>query len=152
EDVVAQPEGIAEVLERQGMLAYARHRGEVADLTQPEDEVVIGNLGQGTPLPLRDQHGLPLRVDPVDLAPAESCFRDEVADRIDDMGGADAAGSHLGQERLEDEVVLLGEELDFDVGARTEHPCQVLGSVNAGKATAEDHDTMAGSGTGRGTE
>ena len=57
-------------------------------------------------------------------------------------------GRHFRQERLEDEIVLLGEELDMHVLARAEHPGQMLGGVDAGKAAAEDDDAMRGSGTG----
>ena len=147
-DVVAQPECVAEVLQRQRVLADARHRREVADLAEPEHELVVGALGEGAALALGDQDDLPLRVDAVDLAPAELRLGDDVADRVDDVGRADAAGRHFRQERLEDEIVLLREELDMHVLARAEHPGQMLGGVDAGEAAAEDDDAMRGSGAG----
>ena len=148
EDMVSEPVRVAEVLQRQRVFADARHGGEVADLAEPEDELVIGNFGQGAALALRDQDDLPPRVDAVDLAPAEVRLGDDVADRVDDVGRADAPGRHFGQERLEDEIVLLREELDMHVLARAEHPGQMLGGVDAGKAAAEDDDAMRGSRAG----
>ena len=119
EDVVAEPEGVAEVLHGERVLGDAGHRRGVADLAEAEDEVVVRHLDQLAALALGDLDDLPLDVDAVDLAPAELGLRHDVADRVDDVGRVDAAGRHLGQERLEDEVVLLGEELDVHVaGAR----------------------------------
>ena len=141
-DMVSEPERVAEVLHRQGVLADAGHGGEVADLAEPEHEVVIGHFGEGTALALGDEDDLPQRVDMVDLAPAEVRLGDDVADRVDDVGRADAPRRHLGQERLEDEIVLLRKKLDMHVPARAEHPGQMLGGVDAGKAAAEDDDAM----------
>ena len=51
----------------------------------------------------------------------------------------DAARRDLGQERLEDEVVLLAQQLDLHVLAAAQHLAEVLGGVDAREPAAQHH-------------
>jgi hypothetical protein len=117
EYVITQAERVVEVLERQRMLVHACHRREIADLAERENEMVIGHLDQRAALALHHLHNLVRGIDPDDAAPAELDCAQQVADRIDDVVRIDAARRDLGQQRLEDEIILFRQQLDMHVVA-----------------------------------
>jgi hypothetical protein len=96
--VVSQAEGVGEVLHRQGVLGHAGHRREARHLAQAEDEVVVGVAHELQALALGDEDPLVREVDAPDRAAAEERPGDELADRVDDVGGGDAPRGDLGQE------------------------------------------------------
>lgn len=113
--VVAQHEGVAQVFERQGVLAEARLAGEARDVAESDHEVVISELelaranarGEGDPAALQ--------IDLLDGARVEIRPRAETADGRDGVEDADAAGDHLGEHGLEGQIVVLAHESDLDL-------------------------------------
>ncbi len=106
--------------------------------------MVVGDLDQFPALPLGDEHHLFLAVDLLDPAPVKTGARNEFPDRIDDVIRIDGPGGHLGQKRLENEIVFLGQQLDTHVPPRMQPPGQVLRHCRSRETATEDHDPMQG--------
>ena len=62
--------------------------------------------------------------------------------RPDDVHRIDRRADDIAQERREDDVVLLTEERDWDVGGQ--NALDSAGGVDAGKTAPDDHDRITG--------
>ena len=121
-------------------------RGEAGDarkvdgLAEREHEVVVADLGVAPLQSLEDGDDLPLEVDGVDLRLAHPNARQEAPERRHRVAHRDAARRHLGQQRLEGEVVHLVDQLD--VGDASDVPPQFPGREHAGEPAAEHEDLV----------
>ncbi len=140
-DVVAQVEGVAEVLERERVLGQAAQAAEVGDAAEGQHQVVEGNDVGMRPEAGAGDDDLLLEVDLLHVADVEVGARQEAPDGTDHVEDPDRPGDHLRQHGLEDEVVLLVDEDDLDVLALAHRLLQLHRGVDAGEAAAQDHDT-----------
>src|SRR5690606_17808413 len=107
---------------------------------QGEDEMVVFNLafefGAGNPVP----DGPALGVDADDLAHAEACGSEEVADADDGVARFQAADAGLDKQGIENKVVALVEEKHVGLGRGA---FERAGGVGARESAAQDDDAMA---------
>ena len=87
---------------------------------------------------LEDGDFLALEVDIVDFRLAHEHVLEQQAQRRRRVRGGHLAGGDLGQQRLEDEIVLGVDQLDL--GAVAEPAAQVARGEHAGEAAAQNHD------------
>ena len=89
-----------------------------------------------------DLGGFTLRggVDFAHMAEPKAGLGDQLADGVDHMVGVNGAGCDLGQERLEDEVILFIEQLDMDILATSQSTGQAASDADTGKACTQDDD------------
>ena len=118
DDGVAQGQRVAQRLHGQRMRGEAGDAREVDALAEREHEVVVADLGVAPLQSLEDGDDLPLEVDGVDLRLAHPDARQEAPERRHGVAHRDAARRHLGQQRLEGEVVHLVDQLDVGDAAR----------------------------------
>ena len=140
DDVVAQHQRVAEVLEGQRVLGEAGLAREARHVAERDDEVVV--LERQRPRPEAGAHGddLVLEVDRLHRACVEVRARAEPADRRNDVEDPDAPGDDLGEHGLEHEVVVLVDERDLDVRVVLQELLEGDGGVDAAEASPEDQN------------
>jgi hypothetical protein len=88
----------------------------------------------------------PVEIDVLHVADLDVDVAEQAPERDDDVRGLDRPGDDVGQQGLEDEVVLAVDERDRDVAVRPEalrppeQLRELLGGRHPGEATAEDDD------------
>ena len=105
-----------------------------------EHQLVIFELDGGEPRALHDDRGLLLEVDAHDLRLAHLNLAQELAQRHHRVGGVDADGGDLGQQGLEDEIVVVVDELDVELAAA--ELLQRLRGEHAAEAAAKHEDLL----------
>ena len=142
DQVIPQPQGVAQILERHGMLGEPRHQPRRQAIAQGEHEMVERQLVGPPQVAGLQPDDLPLEVDRLDAANVQRDAGDDAADRADHVERVEPAGDDLRQQRLEGEVVFLADQGHLDVVAAgvPQAAQQVLGRVHAGEAAAQDHD------------
>ncbi len=144
DEVVAQVERIAEILEWAGMLAHAGNLVVVELRAERDDQVIIrkdrfDRLRAGA-----EGHGMCRQVDRLHFARVKPGRAGQPADRTDDVVELDRPGNHLRQHRLEDEIIVPAHDDDLDRLAllRRHQFFQVDRGVNAAKPTAQDQNSL----------
>ena len=140
DDGVAQGQRVAQRLHRQRMRGEAGDARKVDGLAEREHQVVVADLGVAPLQPLEDGDDLALEVDGVDLRLAHPNAGQQAPERRHRVAHRDAARRHLGQQRLEDEVVHLVDQLD--IGDAPDAPLQLLRREHAGEPAAEHEDPL----------
>ena len=113
EQVVAQGDRLADVVEPEGRLGDLGVLEVVVRAPGAEDQVVVGDRS------LVGLDRLPLEVDRGDAAEAEvgiGVLANVRPDRVGDLGGLEHRGRHLIDQRREALMVVLVDEDQFDVG------------------------------------
>ena len=87
-----------------------------------DDELVIVEIDGDAARALDDDHLLLLEVDAHDLGLTHLEPAQQLAQRHDRIGGMDAGRGDLGQQRLEDEIVVGVDELDLELAAARAAP------------------------------
>ncbi len=140
DDVVAQGERVAEVLERECVFGEAPQPAEVRDVAEREHQMVVVQDVLVRAEPRRGRDRAVAEVNGLDLADVQVRARQQPADGADHVRDADRAGDHFGQHRLEDEVVLLIDQHDLEIVAPPERLLKLLRRVDPGEPAAEnDH-------------
>ena len=142
DDVVAQIEGVVEVLEGQGVLRQSPQAAEVGDGPQRKHQVVVlDDMRMGQEARSRGD-GPPFQIDGFDLADVDLRSGEQPAKRTDQVEQADGSRDHFRQHRLEDEVVVLGDEDDFVIAAAGQLALQLLRGKDGAESAAEDDDAL----------
>lgn len=136
--MVSQREGVAVRLEGHRVLGQAGQAPEIRHVAQREDEMIEGQDERPRPESRRADHAAVHEIDALDVAHVQPHAGDEAADRRGRVGDAHAAGDHLGQHGLKDQVVLAVDEVDLHAPAGSAE--QFAGGVRARKSAAEDDD------------
>ena len=103
---VAEVERVAECPHTDRVLGHAGHRAEVGDAPERDHEGVVRDAEHFTALPAPHRDALVDRVDLVHIADLDVDPVQQPPQRDDHMRGLDRARDDVGQERLEDEVVV----------------------------------------------
>ena len=140
--VIAQVERVVQVLEGQRVLRQAAQPAEVGHRPQREDQVVVfDDVGVGQE-PRGGGDGALLQIDRLDLAHVDLGRGQEAPQGADQIHQADGSGDHLGEHRLEDEVVVLGDEDDLVVVEAAQLLLELSRNEDPAEAAAEDHDAF----------
>ncbi len=111
---VAEVEGVAERPDPDRVLDHPGHGPEVRHASEGDHERVIGDLEGLAALAPRDMDDPGVRVDRIDVADLDLDAPDIRPEGDDDVGRLDRARDDVGQEGLEDEVVIAADEGDRD--------------------------------------
>jgi hypothetical protein len=147
--VVPQHEGIAQILERQGMLAEPGLAGEARHVTEGDHELVVPELELARADTSGERDTASLQIDFLDGAGVEIRPRAQTTDGRDGVEDTDAPRHHLGQHGLEGQVVVPAHEGDLDLAAlelALEELLERERRVHAAEAAAQDEDAC---GSGR---
>ena len=142
DDTVSHLQRVLQVLERQRVLGEPAQAAEVGDVAEREHQVVEREHVRVRLEARRGRHSARSEIDPHHIAHVQFRARQEVLQRADQIREADRSADDLRQHRLEDEVVLLGDEDQFHVVARTEPLLERRGGEDAAETAAEDHDAL----------
>ena len=140
DDVGAQAVRIGEVLHGERVLGEPREAIEVDAHAERDDELVIGKVDGDTAEALHDGHGLLVEVDAHDVGLADLNAAQQEPQRRHRVGGVDGGGGDFGQQRLEDEVIVVVDQLDVELVAAA--PRKLLGGEYAAKAAANDENLL----------
>jgi hypothetical protein len=120
------------------MLGQAGEAVEVYAGAERDHQLVIGKVDRNTPRALDHGHRLLGEVDSHDFGLPHLEVAEQLAQRNDRVGGMDARGGDLWQQRLEDKIVIAVDELDFELASAK--PLERLGREHAAKAAADHED------------
>src|SRR5215469_8423393 len=138
DNMVTQHQAVSQILERQGMLRKSWLAGEARYVSNSNHKMVIFQLRCLWPEPSTGRDGLVLQIDGFDFPGVEIGFRTESANWRDSVQDSDTSGNHLGQHRLEDQVVLLADQSHFDSGIRFKEFFQRDGGIHSPEPTPDD--------------
>src|SRR5256885_334518 len=116
---------------------------EARDVAERDHEVVVLERALARAEARRRRHTLPVEIDLVHGTRVEVRARAEAPDRRDRVEDSDTAGDHLGEHRLEDDVVVAADEPELDAAVPDLALQELLEGqrrVDAAEATAEDED------------
>ena len=136
--LVPQPQRVAHRLERKGVLRQARKRRQVYAAADGNYEMVVGKVLVGGLVGIGDDDVAAMHVDGVYLGLVEPGEGAQAADGVQNMGGLDAAGHHLGEHRLEQEEVVAAHQGELDLAA-PRRLLELQGRVNAPVSPAQNH-------------
>jgi hypothetical protein len=160
EGTVAEVEGVPERPDPDRVLRHPGHGPEVGDAAEGEDEGVVLERDRLSPAASPDLDDLPDRIDRLDLTDDDSGPGQHAPERHDDVGGLDRARDDVGEQGLEDEVVVPIDEDDVDVAppelgragprrglpatsiAASEELREFLGEADPGEPAAEDDHAL----------
>ena len=114
EGPIAQVERVAQRAHADGMLGHARHGAEVGHAAQGHDQRFVGDVTASPPERRRRRTCARGGVDALDDAHLDRHAREHPPQGHDDVGRLDGARDDVGQQRLEDEVVVAVEQHDLD--------------------------------------
>src|SRR5437660_327940 len=143
EGTVLTRERVAEVFERQRVLGEPGLTREARDVAERDHEVVVLERALARAEARRRRHTLPVEIDLVHGTRVEVRARAQAPDRRDRVEDPDTAGDHLGEHRLEDDVVVAADEPELDAAVPDLALQDLLEGqrrVDAAEATAEDED------------
>ena len=145
DQVIAQEHRVLQLLVVQRPGLDARDPEGRRDPAERDDETVVVDHALGQVDPPRAE------IDTLDaIAPeAESPASPDVADRLHDVAGLDERGGHLRQQRGEQEIVLVTDQEDLDVGTVAQPPLQDANRLHAAEPAAEHDDARHTSSTPR---
>jgi hypothetical protein len=148
EDVVAEPPGVLEGGQGEGVGGHAGQVAEVGHSPEGQHQVVVGERLQGVAAAQVDDLGV--GVDAEHLGPAEPGPGAGRPQRHPDVAGRDRPGRDLSQHRCEEEVVALADQGHVQPGGPGEELLEALGRADPAEPAAEDDDSPpAGPGRGR---
>src|SRR5262249_50967456 len=117
DDVIAQVQGVSQILERQRVFGQTRHAAKVCDVAEREDQIIIRNDVRVRAKAGARRHHFVLQVDGFDIADVQVSARQQPADGADRIKQADAARYDFRQHRLKDKVVLFVDEDNLEIVA-----------------------------------
>ena len=136
DDVVAQQDPVLQrlVVQRVGLDPGNAEGGRGAAQRHHEPVVVDGPLGQ--------VHAPGVEIDALHAVAteAEAPVAPDVADRLDDVARLHQRGRHLGQQRGEQQVVLVADQQQLDVAPAPQAPLEPPDHLHAAEAAPEDDD------------
>ena len=141
DDAVAEVDGVAEGFEGESVLG-AGDELEVGGTAECEDEVVVVEFVDEVVGGMAGEDAVGAKVDAFDVGFDEAGFFEHGADGVDGVAGLEDAGAGLEEERGHEEVVVAGDESDFDGGVGPEFAFEVVGGVDAAEAAAEDEEAF----------
>lgn len=141
DDAVSEVDGVAEGFEGEGVFA-AGDEFEVGDAAEGEDEVVVIEFVDEVVGGVPGENAASFEIDAFDVGFDEAGLFEHGADGIDGVAGFEDAGAGLEEEGRHEEVVVAGDEGDFDGGVGGEFFLEVVGGVDAAEAAAEDEDAF----------
>src|SRR5215468_3925944 len=118
------------------MLRKSWLAGKARDVSDSNHKMVIFQLRCLRPEPGIGRYRLVLQIDGLDFSRIEIGFRTEPANGRDGIQDPDTSRNHLGQHRLEDEVVLLADQSHFDSGIRFKEFFQRDSGINSPETAA----------------
>ncbi len=134
----AQAVRVGQVLHGERMLGQSGEAVEVHAGAERDHQLVIGKVDRNAPRALDHGHRLLGEVDAHDLGLPHLEMAEQLAQRNDRVGGMNARGGDLRQQRLEDEIVVGVDELDFELAPA--EPLERLRREHAAKAAADHED------------
>ena len=134
----AQAVRVGEVLHGERVLGQAGEAIEIDAHAERDDELVVGKVDGDAAEALHHGHGLLVEVDAHDVGLADLEPRAGAAQRRHRVGGVDGGGGDLGQQRLEDEVVVVVDQLDVELVAAAAR--ELLGGEDAAKSAANNEN------------
>lgn len=140
DDGGAEFHGVTDVLHEEGVLGHTGDTAHVDLGTEGQDEMLEGYIDIGSEGAGVEAERFARKVNGFDLAPKDLQTTAEEADGVNDMAGRNGSAGDFGEERLENEVVLVGDNGEFEVLAMTQFPAECFGTVYPGKATPHDDD------------
>ena len=140
DDVGAQAVRIGEVLHGERVLGQTGEAIEVDAHAERNDELVIGKVDGDAAEALHDGHGLLGEVDAHDVGLADLNAAQQEPQRRHRVGGVNRGCGDFGQQRLEDEVVVVVDQFDVELVAAA--PRKLLGGEYAAKSTADDENLL----------
>src|SRR5438876_278367 len=138
DDVIAQDEPVAEVLEGQRVLLKPRLTGKARDVAERDDEMIVLQLVRSRPKTRAGRHDLVLEIDGLHLSAVEVGVRTEPANRGNGIQDSDAPRDDLREHGLKHQIVLLADQPDFDAGIVLEKLFQRHRRVDAAEAASKD--------------
>jgi hypothetical protein len=141
-EVIAQVEGVGQVLEREGVLGQPPQAAKVGDGPERQDQVIVAEHVRMGMEPGARRDRPPCEVHGFHFADVQLRLRKKSPQRAHDVEQADRARDDFGQERLEDEVVFFADEDDLEVVALQGLECRRR--VHPRESTAQhDHPRLA---------
>jgi hypothetical protein len=105
--VIAQRDGVPQVLEGHGVLVQPGEPAKVGDVAQRQHEMIVREFGVAAGEAGLQPHHPALQIDGFDFADEQLRAWEQLVQRTDSVEQADFAGDHLGKHRLECKVVFL---------------------------------------------
>jgi hypothetical protein len=121
------------------MLGQAGEALQVHSGAERNDKLVVVQVDRDALRALDDDDLLLGKVDAHDFSLAHLNPPQQLTQRHNGVGGMDGRCGHLGEQRLEHEIVVGVDELDVELAAA--EPCECLGSEHAAEAAA-DHQHL----------
>ncbi len=148
DDVRAENGGVADGLQRIGMVGHARDDVQVGDISAGEDDVIVGELARLTVVALvfKTTAG---QVDVFHLLGAAGDARQKLAEGHNDILQIQGRTHGVGQQGAEDKVILLVEQNHLPV-AVAQAGRQGLGAFHAAEASTDNDNALLGHGVNPG--
>ena len=131
---------VREILHGERMLWQAGEAVEVNAGTERDDQLIIAKVDRAALGALHNGDLLLGEVDAHHLGLAYLNAAKQLTQGHDGVGGMDAGGRDLGQERLENEIIVRVDQLDIELA--TALPLKRLGRENAAEAAADHQDFL----------
>jgi hypothetical protein len=140
DEVISEPHGIGEILEREGVLLQSGDAAEIRDSPESDDKMVpFEQQGLGAESGGEDDFAV-FQIDRFDIADVDACAWDELLQGADSVEQADVSGHDFSKHGLEDEVILAVDQSDFDFGLASKEAFKSHCGVNASETSTEDQD------------
>jgi hypothetical protein len=114
ERAVAQVEGVAQRPDAHRVFCHPGNRGQIGHAAHRDDQRVVLDRAQRATQATPEADALVDDVDRLDGPDLDLAVRQHPAKRHDHVGRLDRPGDDVGEQRLEDEVVVAADEQDLD--------------------------------------
>ena len=95
DQMVSQPQRVAQVLERNRMFLEPRHYSAGQSGSERQHEMIEMNLQVSQRMPRREPHAAPLEVDGLDRTDVQLGLRDDAPNRADDVQRFECSRNHF---------------------------------------------------------